>query len=275
MTTEFSYPLNTDHPNYSRWKRGIENSVERGRLVCSLLSEFLPLKDCVVLDAGCGVGGTSIALHEIGTDVIAYDRNPSRIEALQQHQLDIDYELGSLEELPFPDGSFDCIILQDVIEHLPDPFRVLSEAYRTLLPQGILYISTPNKQSLINVVSDPHWGLPFASLKTRNELRAFLASRRPDDANRDDLAQLFSLSELLNLLASVRFEPVLLQPKVVDVLFSEPNKVVWSDLHLKAVRFLKNAGLEGIVRTLVNDRPGFVNTWLSPTWYMVCRKADE
>lgn len=273
LSTEPVFALDASHPNYVRWQRAIDTSLQRGHMVCDLLSEFVTLSDCTVLDAGCGVGGTSMVLHERGADVIAVDRNPARLEALERQSPDIDMEEAELEALPFPDESFDCIILQDVIEHVRDPQAVLNEAARTLLPEGILYISTPNRQSLLNYVSDPHWGLPFAARMNREKLRGYLTKRRPDDAARDDLAQLLSYSDLEGLLASVHLEPVLLQRQVVDIMFTDPRKVVWSDLHLNSVKFVQWCGMDKVVRYLINDEPGLVNTWLSPSWYMVCRKA--
>jgi SAM-dependent methyltransferase len=47
------------------------------------------------------------------------------------------------ESLPFPNGSFDLVVLSGVIEHTANPFKVVDEAYRVLKNDGTFYVSTP------------------------------------------------------------------------------------------------------------------------------------
>jgi len=46
--------------------------------------------------------------------------------------------------IPYPDGFFDTVIANDVIEHLTNPIWMLCESNRVLKPGGILIVSTPN-----------------------------------------------------------------------------------------------------------------------------------
>jgi 2-polyprenyl-3-methyl-5-hydroxy-6-metoxy-1,4-benzoquinol methylase len=50
--------------------------------------------------------------------------------------------------LPLADGSFDCVLLSEVIEHLEAPKVSIREASRVLRPGGRLLVTTPNYQSL-------------------------------------------------------------------------------------------------------------------------------
>ncbi|MDH5571953.1 MAG: class I SAM-dependent methyltransferase, partial [Gammaproteobacteria bacterium] len=54
----------------------------------------------------------------------------------------------SLLESGFEEEQFDFIRLRDVIEHLPNPYEVLQEVKRLLVPGGIALIATPNEGSL-------------------------------------------------------------------------------------------------------------------------------
>jgi SAM-dependent methyltransferase len=56
--------------------------------------------------------------------------------------------VGRLEELPWPDGSFDLITSLDVIEHTPDDRRALSELRRVSSPGGFLLVTVPAYQAL-------------------------------------------------------------------------------------------------------------------------------
>jgi len=64
---------------------------------------------------------------------------------------------GSLEEARFPDGHFDAITMNHVIEHVPNPIQVLEECRRVLKPGGKLVVVTPNIKSLGQRVFDDAW----------------------------------------------------------------------------------------------------------------------
>jgi SAM-dependent methyltransferase len=51
--------------------------------------------------------------------------------------------MASADALPFDDGSFDCIICTEVLEHCPDPRSVLAEVSRVLRPRGRVFLTTP------------------------------------------------------------------------------------------------------------------------------------
>jgi SAM-dependent methyltransferase len=47
------------------------------------------------------------------------------------------------ESLPFVNGTFDAVICTEVLEHVPEPSRVLTEVYRVTTPGGVVLLSTP------------------------------------------------------------------------------------------------------------------------------------
>jgi SAM-dependent methyltransferase len=47
------------------------------------------------------------------------------------------------ESLPFPDGVFDVVVSQEVLEHVRDPFRAMREMQRVLKPRGLIYCQLP------------------------------------------------------------------------------------------------------------------------------------
>lgn len=100
-----------------------------------------------ILDIGCGSGYLLDQLNKklpksklYGVDVYRLKKN----NKWTYKEADI------TKSLPFFDNNFDCIILGEVIEHLPNPDFVLREIRRTLVRNGILIVSTPNLVSWAN-----------------------------------------------------------------------------------------------------------------------------
>jgi SAM-dependent methyltransferase len=53
--------------------------------------------------------------------------------------------LGASENLPFPDASFDVVVLNEVIEHVRDDQATIAEAFRVIRPGGHIAIYAPNR----------------------------------------------------------------------------------------------------------------------------------
>lgn len=95
-----------------------------------------------VLDAGCGTGQTSAFLaKEYKCRVTAIDHHPIMVEKAKQRfaseNLSISVTQGSIEEIPFPDHSFDIVVAESVTA-FTNIHKTLNEYYRVLKPNGIL-----------------------------------------------------------------------------------------------------------------------------------------
>lgn len=100
-----------------------------------------------VLEIGCGDGSLLNNLRNLGWEVEGVDFDPGAVRtAIEHHQLNV--RLGSVEEQGYLDSSFDAIVMSHVIEHIPDPVRLLAECARLLKPGGTVVISTPNLNSM-------------------------------------------------------------------------------------------------------------------------------
>jgi SAM-dependent methyltransferase len=88
-----------------------------------------------VLDAGCGEG-VLVEEYAQRLAIAGVDANYASDRVTQ----------GSLDALPFPDGSFDHALCLDVLEHLTyeEQPRALAELHRVLSPGGELFVSVPN-----------------------------------------------------------------------------------------------------------------------------------
>jgi SAM-dependent methyltransferase len=92
----------------------------------------------------------TLALSRRGYDVTGVDLDPSRFAGtIAENHLTIVACDIETEPLPFPDASFDVLIINEVLEHLRvNPVFTLREAHRVLRPDGIMLLSTPNLRSL-------------------------------------------------------------------------------------------------------------------------------
>lgn len=103
-----------------------------------------------VLDVGCGTGGVTIpAKRRIGSGGLAagIDPAPEMIAVARKKaaraQLEIDFRVGVIESLPYPDSSFDVVTSSLMMHHLPYEVQVkgLAEIRRVLKPGGRILIA--------------------------------------------------------------------------------------------------------------------------------------
>jgi len=92
-----------------------------------------------LLDIGTGNGDIAFYLSQY-FDVTSVDI----IDQRSQHENFSFFQIKN-EYLPFPDNSFDIILSNHVIEHLQNQDLHLSEMARTLKPDGLIYLATPNR----------------------------------------------------------------------------------------------------------------------------------
>ncbi len=98
-----------------------------------------------VLDVGCGEGHFAAALTREGVEVVAIDVAAEPLRRALVHAPELDVRLVEPEgELPFEEASFDVVWAGEVIEHLADTSRWLSEVRRVLRSGGTLLLSTPD-----------------------------------------------------------------------------------------------------------------------------------
>jgi 2-polyprenyl-6-hydroxyphenyl methylase/3-demethylubiquinone-9 3-methyltransferase len=108
-----------------------------------------PFAGLRILDIGCGGGLLCEPMARLGAEVVGVDAAARNIPVAQVHAeqsgLDIDYRLGTAEELAAAGERFDVVLNMEVVEHVADPLAYLT-ACRQLLRTGGLHIcSTINR----------------------------------------------------------------------------------------------------------------------------------
>jgi SAM-dependent methyltransferase len=114
------------------------------------------VKSGKILDIGCGRGIFLNEMRKKGYET--YGTEISEIGAKYVKEvLKLNVFIGPIEEIKFPDNSFDIITIYHVLEHLPNPSRTLKEIQRILKPGGLLVVSVPNIQSLQSKIFKTYW----------------------------------------------------------------------------------------------------------------------
>lgn len=93
------------------------------------------------LEVGCGPGELADRVgRELGSEVVALDISPRMVELASERG--VDARVGDVQELPFADASFDCVVAAWMLYHVPDVPRALQELARVLRPGGRLVAVT-------------------------------------------------------------------------------------------------------------------------------------
>jgi SAM-dependent methyltransferase len=98
-------------------------------LALAAIAEVRPAR---VLDAGCGSGDFAALLT--APDVRCVDLSQAAVEAARAKRLRAD--VADIQNLPFPDGSFDVAVANWVLYHVQDRARAIAELARVLTPAG-------------------------------------------------------------------------------------------------------------------------------------------
>ena len=102
-----------------------------------------------VLDAASGEGyGTALLAAAPACSATGVDID-ERSVAHARARYAAEFEVADVRDMPFPDGSFDLVVSFETIEHVPDPELALDEMRRVLAEDGLLLISTPNKDQYL------------------------------------------------------------------------------------------------------------------------------
>lgn len=152
--------------------------------------ELIPREVSVVLDVGCSTGilGQQIRSRTRAEVFgIEIDKEMARIASERLHHV----IAANVEEIRLEDyftrGELDCIIFADVLEHLRDPWAVLSRMVSFLKQDGVVIASIPNVRHYTTIIALAFGGVwPYRrrGIHDRNHLR-FFTLRNIEDLFRD------------------------------------------------------------------------------------------
>jgi len=110
-------------------------------------------RNAILLDAGCSIGTFEEILNDIASPkykIIGVDFAPKAIKIARFKSIpNSEFLCADINNLPFTNNYFDCIVMIAVIEHLSNKQKALKELKRILKNEGEIIITTPNKENII------------------------------------------------------------------------------------------------------------------------------
>ena len=147
--------------NYADLVRG---SMDRLPVLRSVLVMFAELVRgaAPVLDIGCGPGHISAVLQDLGLEVIGVDLSPVMIDLARSEHPGPRYDVASMTDLPYGDGSAGGALLFWSLIHIPDDTvpTVLAEVFRVLRPGAVVTIGF-HVGDRVNRKTSGYGGLPM------------------------------------------------------------------------------------------------------------------
>ena len=117
--------------------------AERRALVRRMMADVPPGR---AVDVGCGSGGNTGVLRELGWQVAGLEYHPAAARLASTRGLPV--VRGDARQLPFRDGCMDLVMSTDMWEHIDDDEAVARETVRVLRPGGRALIAVPCSMSL-------------------------------------------------------------------------------------------------------------------------------
>jgi SAM-dependent methyltransferase len=146
-----------------------------------------------VIDVGAGAGRHSFEAYRRGADVIAFDQSAddmaevtTMFEAMSEAgevpaSARAEAVVGNALELPYEDGTFDCVIASEILEHVPEDDAAIAELTRVLKKGGNLAVTVPRwlPERICWALSDEYHANEGGHIRIykASELREKIASR--------------------------------------------------------------------------------------------------
>jgi ubiquinone/menaquinone biosynthesis C-methylase UbiE len=130
--------------------------------MCRQCSPFVN-KDSRILDVGCGSGIVGDSFKKY------FQSEVYGIDIIDQRVSKIPFSLYDGKNVPFPDNSFDNVLINFVLHHCEDPVYVLSEARRVLSQKGKIIIYEDIPDGLFFRITCKLHGITFAKFFQKND----------------------------------------------------------------------------------------------------------
>ena len=187
-------------------QRSLSDSLKSGIFISSFLKNYALLSESCnnwnILDFGCGAGGLSAVLSAEGFPLNVVEINEDQMPNLRywQNKYKLPFSITAYSDFMESQSVviYDLCILKDVLEHIED----ISVFFKVLNCSRRIFLTTPNKHSLLLLPRDPHFGLPVFSMLTKQQVVMVRKYFRKTIDAAYRYAGLYSTFEIYKMLAS-------------------------------------------------------------------------
>lgn len=188
--------MTTTSPDFSQLKAGMKSAWMAGdfgriaNFITDTAEDFVrrtPIQPgCRLLDVACGTGNSAVPAARAGASVTGVDIASNLLAQARQRataeNLDIRFEEGDAEELPFPDRSFDVVLSMFGAMFAPRPERVAAELLRVCKPGGMVAMANWTPEGFVGksfqithkLLPGPPWSSGPRALGRREDSAAAL-----------------------------------------------------------------------------------------------------
>lgn len=146
----------------------------------AFIEQFVALDGLEGIDVGCGGGILTETLALKGVECTGIDLSPQAIRVAQAHaqtqDVHIHYQVSSVDRFaPLHAEEYDLVTCMELIEHVPDPFKLIQGLATLLSPGGHLFLSTLNRtpKAFLHAILGAEFILKWLPVGT-HEYRKFL-----------------------------------------------------------------------------------------------------
>ncbi|MEX2526844.1 MAG: class I SAM-dependent methyltransferase [Gemmatimonadota bacterium] len=137
-------------------RRDSPTLAERYGALLEAWEERIPVRR--LLEVGCGNGQFLHVAKERGWEAMGLELSRTQVEHCRSRGLAVVYGDLIRDDL-FPEGGFGLAVAMEVLEHVPDPARILQGLGERLVPGGGLHVTTPNATSLSRRILAGNWSV--------------------------------------------------------------------------------------------------------------------
>lgn len=109
-----------------------------------------------MLDVGCAYGGLLLEARLRGWNTQGVELSSDAVRFCNE-SLGLDVRESGIMDADLPQGAFDVVVMLEVIEHVPEPVRVMRRAAKLAAPGALLYLTCPNAQSPAARILGAQW----------------------------------------------------------------------------------------------------------------------
>ncbi|OQX85407.1 methyltransferase type 11 [candidate division KSB1 bacterium 4484_87] len=137
-------------------RKEIDQVYSNDERIYQNLKQITNFENKKILEVGAGSGRDSLKLFQDNARVFVLDYAPQSLEIIrslnQQENAALQCVQADAFQMPFPDGTFDIVFHQGLLEHFRDPLPLLKENFRILKPGGLLLVDVPQRYHFYTII---------------------------------------------------------------------------------------------------------------------------